>query len=260
MLTFATLALAAACTFALSRAQVIPTGPAPGDKFISGQDCTIQWDADTTGTWKTAYIELMSGNNIDMIHLTTVTTFDGTDASKTSFTWTCPKVTLQSPVYFYQFTSTGTGSPEWTGRFSITADGNPVAAPNATQPDGSAKPWGNGALANPADGTPAPPTSPEFVASGSGSASVSASGSASASGSSSSTASVISGAPGTISFSASGSQSSSGSATQTGSSSGTGTTTGAASSSTATGGAATLVASSFGTVLLSALSAALLSL
>lgn len=31
--------------------------------IISGQNCTLSWNADTTGVWKTMNIELMTGSN-----------------------------------------------------------------------------------------------------------------------------------------------------------------------------------------------------
>ena len=62
-------------------AQVEPSEPAPGDKFNEGSDCSISWAVDPTGTWTTLNIELMSGENTAMKHLT----------SKGSFSW--PSVT-----------------------------------------------------------------------------------------------------------------------------------------------------------------------
>jgi len=172
MLAFLAVALAALASCVV-RAQTTPTGPAPGQIFKEGGPCLIQWIADTTGTWKVAYIELMTGDNFNMVHLTTVGQIDGTSTTNTSLTWTCPKVTLHSAVYFYQFTSAGTASPEWTGRFAIVgADGTEVPPPNSTQPNGAAIPWGTGSLSDPSLATPAPPTSPEFSGSESGSVTV----------------------------------------------------------------------------------------
>ena len=54
----------------LARGQVVPTGPAPGDVFNTGAQCTITWDADKTGAWKSLGIELMTGDNFNMVHLT----------------------------------------------------------------------------------------------------------------------------------------------------------------------------------------------
>lgn len=56
----------------LVRADVTPTGPAPGDVFNQGSNCVITWSGDTNSTtnWKNMAIELMTGDNINMVHLT----------------------------------------------------------------------------------------------------------------------------------------------------------------------------------------------
>ena len=64
---FSTVALSIALT---AFADVTPTVPGPGQAFQQGSSCTIEWDADQTGTWKTLNIELMTGDNINMVHLT----------------------------------------------------------------------------------------------------------------------------------------------------------------------------------------------
>lgn len=46
--------------------------PAPGDVYKPNATCSITWDADTTGKWTTMAIELMTGSNEDMVHLTSV--------------------------------------------------------------------------------------------------------------------------------------------------------------------------------------------
>jgi hypothetical protein len=51
-------------------ADVTPTDPGPGQVFQAGAACAIAWTPDTTGTWKTLNIELMTGDNINMVHLT----------------------------------------------------------------------------------------------------------------------------------------------------------------------------------------------
>ena len=55
---------------ALVRAEVVPTAPGPGDVFQDGGKCTFTWTADTTGTWKTMNVEIMSGSNLVMNHIT----------------------------------------------------------------------------------------------------------------------------------------------------------------------------------------------
>jgi hypothetical protein len=47
-----------------------PTNPGPGDVFIEGQACSINWNPDTTGVWKTMIIQLKTGDNFDMVNLT----------------------------------------------------------------------------------------------------------------------------------------------------------------------------------------------
>jgi len=139
----------------LARADVVPTEPAPGDVFNAGAQCTINWNLDTTGQWKSLGIELMTGDNLGMVHLTTVATVDGTTTS--SFSWTCPEVTINGPIYFYQFSSPNQNRT-WTGRFTIaSASGATVPAPNAKQPDGEDIPWGAGSLSDPSSATPPPP-------------------------------------------------------------------------------------------------------
>ena len=51
-------------------ADPVPDAPAPGDSFNEGSTCHIGWTADTTGTWKTMNIELMTGDNFNMVQLT----------------------------------------------------------------------------------------------------------------------------------------------------------------------------------------------
>ena len=52
------------------RADPDPTVPGPGNSYNEGSTCQIAWDPDTTGTWKTMYIELMCGSNDAMVHIT----------------------------------------------------------------------------------------------------------------------------------------------------------------------------------------------
>lgn len=67
---FAAILLAACAAIVPALAgDVTPTLPAPGDTFTQGGSCHIAWAPDTSGVWKTMNIELMTGNNIDMVHL-----------------------------------------------------------------------------------------------------------------------------------------------------------------------------------------------
>ncbi|KAI0358222.1 hypothetical protein OH77DRAFT_1421533 [Trametes cingulata] len=143
---------------AVVRADPVPTAPGPGDVFKEGTQCTFTWDVDTTGTWKEMNVELMTGDNFNMIHLTTVAKLDGTDASKTTFSYDCPQVTPNSAIYFYQFTSPTAANRTWTTRFAIgDASGNVTPPPNATQPgSGDSIPWGVGQLVDPSTAVAAP--------------------------------------------------------------------------------------------------------
>ncbi|KAI0312147.1 hypothetical protein OF83DRAFT_1287085 [Amylostereum chailletii] len=69
-----------------------------------------------------------------------VATLDGTKES--TFSYTCPGVTLHAPVYFYQFTAQGQDAT-WATRFTIaTTDGTAEPAPEHGQPDGQLIDWG----------------------------------------------------------------------------------------------------------------------
>ncbi|KAF8448768.1 hypothetical protein L210DRAFT_3756645 [Boletus edulis BED1] len=139
--------LAAAAIYV--RADPNPNNPGPGDVFIQGQACPVGWDVDTTGLWKTMNIDLMTGDNFNMVLLTSVASgIDGTNPMKNTYSFTCPQVTPHSPIYFYQFSSPSTSNRTWTGRFTITDSAKNIVAPSQpTQPDGEKIPWGTGSLA-----------------------------------------------------------------------------------------------------------------
>ncbi|TFK80833.1 hypothetical protein K466DRAFT_591632 [Polyporus arcularius HHB13444] len=163
---------------------IVPSAPGPGDVFREGGKCTLSWTPDPAGLWKETNVELMSGDNWNMVHITTITFFDGTDATKTSYSYPCPEVTPNSAIYFYQFSSPA--APKnltWTTRFTIAAaDGSTTPPANDTQPDGQKIPWGVGALTDPSKAVAAP----SYLG---GAATASASGTGSTSGSGSSTTS-----------------------------------------------------------------------
>ncbi|KAF8909233.1 hypothetical protein CPB84DRAFT_1812996 [Gymnopilus junonius] len=152
--------LALAISPLVARADVTPLTPAPGDSFNAGATCTTTWTGDSNSTmaWKGMAIELMTGANLDMIHLSTVATNqDGTQSG--TFSFPCPAVTLNAPIYFFQYSAPGTTVKEWTTRFTIaSSSGQTVAAPNATQPGpgGADIPWGAGALQDPSAAVAAP--------------------------------------------------------------------------------------------------------
>ncbi|KAJ7460755.1 hypothetical protein FB451DRAFT_1045197 [Mycena latifolia] len=144
----------------MSQAIVTPNEPAPGDSFNQGSSCFVAWDGDvdsgSTTAWKGMAIELMTGPNEAMIHVTTVAQDqDGTVAG--SFNYTCPEVTPNSPIYFYQFSAPGTGNFTWTGRFTIAAaDGTSTPATETEQSNGQTVAWGKGALIDPSTAVAAP--------------------------------------------------------------------------------------------------------
>ncbi|KAK4049702.1 hypothetical protein OIV83_003977 [Microbotryomycetes sp. JL201] len=123
-----------------------PTSDASCLRLYGGASLAVALSVD----WTSFAIDLMSGSNTQMTVVTRVADdMDGTSTT-TTFTFACPQVTPNSAIYFLQFTQDGT-DPQWTTRFTIAAaDGSTTRPQYTTQPDGSAIPWGSGALA---DGT-----------------------------------------------------------------------------------------------------------
>jgi len=154
--------LLASSAVLLSHAIVAPNEPGPGDSFNEGASCHIAWAGDTTSgsatAWKGMAIELMSGPNEAMVHLTTVATDqDGTVAG--TFDYTCPQVTPNSAIYFYQFSSGGAGPTNltWTGRFTIAGtDGSTTPPTETEQWDGQTVQWGHGTLVDASSAVAAP--------------------------------------------------------------------------------------------------------
>ncbi|CAE6499379.1 unnamed protein product [Rhizoctonia solani] len=135
-----------------------PTEPSGTSVFNVGQQCTIKWDPDTTSTWKNMNIQLMTGDNFNMIHLSTIA--QNVDATtQTTYSYTCPDVTPNSAIYFYQFSSpTNVTDLLWTTRWTIaSADGKTTPPTETTQPNGDKFPWGKGALVDPSTAV-APPS------------------------------------------------------------------------------------------------------
>ncbi|KAK0215828.1 hypothetical protein EDD85DRAFT_782416 [Armillaria nabsnona] len=139
-------------------ADVTPTVPGPNDSYDEGASCVIAWTGDKSSTtmWKDMAIELMSGSNPAMVHITTVATGqDGTVDG--TFNYTCPDVTPNSAIYFYQFTAPASPNATWVTRFTIaSADGTSTAPANSLQPDGAVIPWGVGTLVDPSLAVAAP--------------------------------------------------------------------------------------------------------
>jgi len=102
-------------------------------------------------------VELMSGSNLQMNHITTVASVDGTKTG--TFSFACPEVTPNSAIYFYQFSSPNSSVISWSTRFTIAgADGSTTPPANANQPSPANPPipWGVGDLVNHADAVAAP--------------------------------------------------------------------------------------------------------
>ncbi|TKA53070.1 hypothetical protein B0A53_03950 [Rhodotorula sp. CCFEE 5036] len=123
-------------------ADVVPTAPGPGEVFRVGQKCNIQWDLDTTGTWTSFEIQLMTGSNLNMVPLQVVgSDLDGTTGPGT-IDFTCPQVTPNADIYFYQFTQAGAPT-SWTTRFTIAGADGSVTEPTETT---AGIAWGTGKL------------------------------------------------------------------------------------------------------------------
>lgn len=144
---------------AVVRAEVTPSEPGPGSSYTAGETCTVSWDGDRDSDtiWKDMSIQLMTGDNFNMIHLTTIASdLDGTISGR--FNYPCPEVTPYSAIYFYQFTSPHTDVKTWATRFTITSpEGETVPPENENQPGTNDPiPWGVGALVDPSTATPPP--------------------------------------------------------------------------------------------------------
>ncbi|KAI6023321.1 hypothetical protein EDC04DRAFT_298535 [Pisolithus marmoratus] len=139
--------LLAAASITPVQADPTPTSPGPGDVFIEGQSCSVAWLVDTTGVWTTTNIYLMTGDNYNMVRLATVGTVDGTDPTKTTYSYPCPQVSPHAAIYFYEFSSPASANLTWTTRFTVTDSiSNIVPAPQSTQPGGPNIPWGVGTI------------------------------------------------------------------------------------------------------------------
>lgn len=131
---------------ALAAKTVSPTAPVQGTVYKEGSNCHIAWLGDTssTTTWQGMSIELMTGQNLNMVQLAIVASNqDGTKDG--SFDHLCPEVSINAPIYFYRFSSGGSaGNPNYSARFTIAgADGSTVPAP---QTDSNGVQWGTGEI------------------------------------------------------------------------------------------------------------------
>ncbi|RSH95648.1 hypothetical protein EHS25_000740 [Saitozyma podzolica] len=131
----------------LASAIVTPTSPDATTVVKQGDQITALWTADPTGTWKNVGIQLMTGDNLDMIALETLATgIDGT--TTTSFSAAAPAVSPNAAIYFLQFTNGGDmTNVTWTTRFTIAgADGSSTQPTNSTVYSGTTVAWGTGVL------------------------------------------------------------------------------------------------------------------
>lgn len=62
----------AAALVGVAHADVTPSEPGPGSSYQAGGTCTLSWigDAESTTAWSDMSIQLMTGSNFDMVHLT----------------------------------------------------------------------------------------------------------------------------------------------------------------------------------------------
>ncbi|GJN91995.1 hypothetical protein Rhopal_005023-T1 [Rhodotorula paludigena] len=167
---------------ALARAAVTPTAPWSGQVYNVGEKCDIQWDLDTTGEWDSFSITLMTGSNLAMVSLAffrgalgRLARWDGGDGGRDedppqrlsvpvqrvatgldgttgegSYDYTCPDVSPNAAIYFYQFEQAGQPT-SWTTRFTIAAaDGSTTDPTEETA--GIA--WGTGELVSGSSGVP----------------------------------------------------------------------------------------------------------
>jgi len=151
--------------FAFGLVSVVKSDPVPLEPhatsvFNEGTDtCLVQWTPDPTGKWTTMYIELMTGDNFQQVHLKTVATVDGTNSANSSFTYTCPSVTPNSAIYFYKFSTPADPTDLlFTTRFTIAGANGETTPPTAseTATDGTIVAYGTGALTDPSQGDQPP--------------------------------------------------------------------------------------------------------
>lgn len=115
-------------------AEIIPAAPTEEEIFRTGEPCLIEWDADTQpGGWKTMRIDLMSGTPPSASIIENVAESVGTTgADPATFSWTCPPVDFDGPVYSYMFTPIDSlDPPEYSSQFTITGFTGSVDIPGA---------------------------------------------------------------------------------------------------------------------------------
>ncbi|WWD15648.1 hypothetical protein CI109_100070 [Kwoniella shandongensis] len=131
----------------LSSATITPTSPDGATVVKVGQEINALWTTDSTDGWNNVEIQLMTGDNFNMVPLATVASgIDGTTA--TSYSFVAPDVTPYSKIYFLQFSNAGNATAlTWTTRFTIAgADGSTTEPTNSTVYSGTNVQWGTGTL------------------------------------------------------------------------------------------------------------------
>ncbi|KAK4705952.1 hypothetical protein P7C70_g231, partial [Phenoliferia sp. Uapishka_3] len=175
-MAFIKLAIIAAAA-SIANAAVVPLTPNTANV---GAECLIKYTPDTTGTWTNATVLLRSGPNLamttvtpvleglllagrqDILHLQrgcrgwdylgnahiTYSFLLHSDATTGGeIVWTCPDVTPNAAIYFYEFNIDGTNNT-WTTRFTIASSTGATTTPtNSTTTSGTTVAWGNGVLA-----------------------------------------------------------------------------------------------------------------
>lgn len=62
-MTLSLLAVSASLA-SLALAEVTPTAPGPNETFAAGSNCTIEWDADTSGAWTNMTIGMLEAQQL----------------------------------------------------------------------------------------------------------------------------------------------------------------------------------------------------
>ncbi|ORY32091.1 hypothetical protein BCR39DRAFT_58663 [Naematelia encephala] len=139
-------------TLPLGQSIITPTSPDSTTTVKVGDTIQALWDVDTTGTWTDVTCQLMTGDNYQMIALSTLGQgIDGT--TTTSLSFVAPDVTPNAEIYFLQFSNGGDlTNLTWTTRFTIAAsDGSTTEPTNTTVYNGVSVNWGTGILATSSD-------------------------------------------------------------------------------------------------------------
>ncbi|WWC69740.1 uncharacterized protein I206_103683 [Kwoniella pini CBS 10737] len=126
---------------------ITPTSPDSNTVVKVGESINALWTIDSTDNWNNVEIQLMTGDNLQMVPLATVATgIDGTKVD--SYSFDAPDVSPYSKIYFLQFTNGGdTTNVTWTTRFTIAGtDGSTTDPTNSTVYSGQTVQWGTGTL------------------------------------------------------------------------------------------------------------------